>query len=206
MKNLLNIGTRRWLGLLFGNLCIGMGVGIFKLSGLGNDPFSAMVLSIISILDIRYSTFLLFINIGLFFIEFLLGRKFVGVGTFANWFFVGYVVEFTIWLGSTYMSEPSTLILRILYVAVGVVIVSTGLSLYQTSNAGIAPFDSMALILDDRLSKVPYFWCRMIIDGICALICLFTGGLLGLGTLVSVFCLGPIVHFINMRFSQKLIY
>lgn len=206
MKNLLNIGTRRWLGLLIGNICIGMGVGIFKLSGLGNDPFSAMALSMIAILNIRYSTFLLLINIGLFLIEFLLGQKFVGVGTFANWFFVGYVVEFTIWLGSTYVPEPSSLMLRILYVAIGVLIVSTGLSLYQTSNAGIAPFDSMALILDDRLSKVPYFWCRMIIDGICALICLFTGGLLGFGTFVSVFCLGPIVHFLNNKVSQKLIY
>ena len=206
IKNYFNIGTRRWIGLILGNILIGLGVCIFKISGMGNDPFSAMVISVSSLLHLSFSTYLILLNAGLFLVEIALGRKFIGIGTFANWFLVGYVVEFFLWLTNAFITPPETFILRLPYTLVGVIIISLGVSLYQTSNAGIAPYDSIALILDERISVLPYFWCRIILDGISAIICLLTGGLIGLGTFLCAFCLGPIIHFFNIGISKKFIY
>ena len=43
------IGARRLLIMIMGNVFLGMGISIFKLSGLGNDPFSGMVMALANI-------------------------------------------------------------------------------------------------------------------------------------------------------------
>lgn len=200
------IGKRRTIGLIIGNILIGVGVSLFKFSHMGNDPFSAMVMSASSLLGLSYSTFLILLNTCVFVIEIVFGRKFVGIGTFANWFLVGYVAEFFIWLTETYITVPESFLERLPYALAGVIVISLGVSLYQTSDAGISPYDSLALIMDERIPFLPYFWCRMICDGTATIICLLTGGLIGLGTFLCAFCLGPIIHFFNIKFSQKLLY
>jgi uncharacterized membrane protein YczE len=194
------------IGLIIGNVLIGLGICLFKTSGMGNDPFSAMVMSVSELLHLSYSTFLVFLNTFIFIIEIAWGRKYIGIGTFANWFLIGYVAEFFISLSNRMISPPQTFLERVPFVVLGVLIISLGVSLYQTSDAGISPFDSLALIMDERLTKVPYFWCRMMCDATCAAICLLTGGLIGLGTFLCAFGLGPVIHFFNLRFSQKVIY
>lgn len=200
------IGTRRTIGLLVGNMLLGIGVSLFKLSHMGNDPFSAMVMSVSALIGLSYSTFLILINTGVFLAEILFGRKFIGIGTFVNWFLIGYVVEFFNWLANTYLTIPESFLGRLPFTLTGVIVISLGVSLYQTSDGGISPYDSLAMILDERIPSLPYFWCRMICDGTCALICLLTGGLIGLGTFLCAFCLGPIIHFFNIRFSRKILY
>ena len=191
--------------MIFGNILLGIGVSVFKFSGMGNDPFSAMCISVSTQLNLSYSTFLVILNSMIFILEILFGRKYIGIGTIVNWFLVGYVAEFFIWLTNTIATPPEAFLLRIPIVIVGVVLLSFGVSLYQTSDAGIAPFDSVSLILKDKL-PIPYFWCRIFCDGLCAVIALLTGGLIGLGTFVCAFGLGPVIHFFNERVSKKLLY
>lgn len=191
--------------MIIGNVLLGLGVCVFKLSGMGNDPFSAMVMSVSSLLHLSFSGFLIMLNTLIFVLEFTLGRKFIGLGTFFNWFLVGFVAQFFIWLAGIYVTPPEAFFIRLLYVLAGVIIMSLGVSLYQTSDVGIAPYDSVSLIMDEHL-PIPYFWCRMIGDGTSALICLLTGGLIGLGTFVCAFGLGPIIHFFNIKVSKKLLY
>ncbi len=206
MSKLFKIGKRRMFGMVLGNILIGLGVCLFKFSGMGNDPFSAMVMSVSHQLGLSFPNFLIILNLFIFLVEIALGRKFIGIGTFANWFLVGYVAEFFIWLANTITTPPDHLPGQLLSVALGVIIISLGASLYQTADAGIAPYDSVSLIMDERISVLPYFWCRMIGDVTCVVICLLTGGLIGLGTFLCAFGLGPIIHFFNHKISQKVIY
>jgi uncharacterized membrane protein YczE len=206
MSKYINIGKRRMIGMIIGNVLIGLGIWLFKTSGMGNDPFSAMVMSVSELLHLSYSSFLVLLNTFIFIIEIAWGRKYIGIGTFANWFLIGYVAEFFISLSNRMIAPPQTFLEQLPFVVLGVLIISLGVSLYQTSDAGIAPFDSLALIMDERMTKVPYFWCRMMCDATCAVICLLTGGLIGLGTFLCAFGLGPVIHFFNLRFSQRVIY
>jgi len=205
IKKLANIGSRRLIGMLLGNVLLGIGVSVFKLSGMGNDPFSAMCMSVSTLLHLAYSNYLVILNSFIFIIDITLGRKYIGLGTVVNWFLVGYVAEFFIWLTHILIPAPTGFITQFPFVIAGVILISFGVSLYQSSNAGIAPFDSISLIMNERL-PIPYFWCRICCDGLCALIALFTGGLIGLGTFACAFCLGPVIHFFNEHISKKLLY
>jgi uncharacterized membrane protein YczE len=204
MKTFFNIGKRRMIGMILGNVLLGIGVSVFKLSGMGNDPFSAMIMSVSDLLHMQFSTFLILLNTIIFMIEITLGRKYIGLGTFANWFLLGYVAETFIWLSSVYITPSESFIGRLPFVIAGVIMMSLGVSLYQTSNAGISPYDSIPLIMTDRL-PLPYFWCRIICDATATIICLLTGGLIGLGTFLCAFCLGPIIHLFNEKLSKKLL-
>ncbi len=77
--------------------------------------------------------------------------------------------------------------------------------MYQQSDVGVALYDSLALILDRRLPKLSYFWCRMLTDGVCALVCFLFGGIIGLGTVATVFGLGPIIHFFDSHLTKKIL-
>ena len=199
------IGMRRLLIMTIGNLFLGMGISIFKLSGLGNDPFSGMVMAVSDVSGIAYATLLLMLNSCLFVFELTAGRRLIGAGTLVNAFLLGYIVTFFYDLWPSLISIPATLPQRIITVLAGVIITSFGVSLYQTPDVGVAPYDSISLIMARRWPSIPYFWHRRGTDAFCALLCYMAGWIVGLGTLVSALGLGPIVQFFSVHISARLV-
>jgi uncharacterized membrane protein YczE len=200
-----NVDKKRLIIMVIGNVFLGMGISIFKLSGMGNDPFSGMVMALAENIGMTFANFLILLNLVLFVIEFITGRKFIGAGTFVNAILLGYIATF---FHSTWLSlfgEPQLIWQQVVIVAIGVVVCSFGVSLYQSSEVGVAPYDSLSLIMRNNFPKVSYFWHRMFTDSLCALVCFLAGGIIGLGTLVSALGLGPIVHFFNVNFTEKLL-
>lgn len=118
---------------------------------------------------------------------------------------MGYIATFfyDIWL--TFIGTPEQTIQRVITVLTGVIITSFGVSLYQYPNVGVAPYDSISLIWCGKKPHVPYFWYRIGTDTFCALICWLSGGIIGLGTLLAAFGLGPIVQFFNVHVSSRIL-
>lgn len=199
------IGARRLLMVLIGNVFAGLGIAIFRFSGLGNDPYTAMNLSVSACLGMQYANYQVIFNLFLFLIQLLFGRELIGIGTLVNALLLGYIVSFFYNAMNALIAVPSRLWIQLITVFIGVLICTFGLSLYQTANAGVAPYDSLSLITKKHLPGIPYFWHRILDDGIAALVCFLTGGLVGLGTLISAFGFGPFIHFYNVHFSEKLL-
>lgn len=198
-------GSRRIIIMVLGNIFLGLGISIFKLSGLGNDPFSGMVMALSAKIGLEYANFLVFLNVFLFLIEFFTGRHFIGVGTFVNAIFLGYIVTFFYNLILSFTTAPTLLWQQVVTVCIGVIVTSFGVSMYQTPDAGVAPYDSLSLIMTERFPKITYFWNRIATDAVCALVCWLSGGIIGLGTLLSAFGLGPFIHFFNIHITEKLV-
>ena len=89
--------------------------------------------------------------------------------------------------------------------AVGILVLSLASSLYQTSDVGIAPYDALSITIS-RKTGWQYFWCRILTDGTCVLIAWLLGGIVGIGTLVCAFGLGPFVQFFSHHIARPLIY
>lgn len=200
-RYLAGVGTRRLIGLVLGNLILGIGCGAFKWAAVGNDPFSASSMALAAFLHIPYGYFNVLYNVLFFTLQIIWGRKYIGIGTIINWFCLGFTIQGTFDLLSK-LGTPETWPQKILIMAIGILIICLGLSLYQTSDTGLAPFDSISVMMHDYWG-IPYFWCRIITDSFCALVTFLTGGLLGVGTLVCAFGLGPIIQFFNTHFSEK---
>lgn len=204
---LLRMGLKRAVFVILGNIFLGMGVGLFVLTSTGCDPFNAMNIEVSKFLPMSYGTYQMLLNLLLFAVEFAFGRKLIGFGTIVNACLLGYINSFFYWFFGLFFGSAFTLPIRLLTVLVAVILASFGLSLYQTPNAGVAPYDSLAIILHTRLPRVSYFWWRMLCDVTCSALCFLAGGLatgnLGIGTIICAFCFGPVISFFNRTFSEK---
>ncbi len=197
-------GWKRMLVMVLGNIFLGMGISIFKFAGLGNDPYSGMVMALADRAGVPYANLLLVVNLFIFILEAGFGRPLIGAGTLVNAFFLGYITTFFYRLWTWISPLPQGLPVRILVMLAGTAVTGFGVSMYQTPNVGVSPYDSMSLILTKRLPKSSYFCNRIFTDAVCALVCFLAGGIVGLGTLVSAFGLGPVINFFNVYFTRKL--
>ena len=198
------ISLRRILGMIAGVVVIGVGIAVFKFSHLGNDSISALNLRIAELSGLSFSIENVLMNLCLFVPQLIWGRRYIGLGTIINSFCIGFIVTFTSDVMTAAFGTADTLPVQLFWVAVGVLVVAFGCSLYQTADLGVAPYDALSLMMADRL-PVPYFGCRVFTDALCAVIAFVLGGLIGLGTLICAFGLGPFVQFFTKHFSEKVL-
>lgn len=194
--------ARRLIAVFLGNILIGIGVAIFRMTLLGNDPSTAFVLSVAAKAGMALAPMLWICGAAWFVLELIWGRKFIGLGTFVNWFLLGVVADGVTWELNHLFTVPEAFLPRFLIMLLTLPVVSLGVSLYQSSELGASPYDSLALILDDRFPKIPYFWCRIAVDGTSTLLAWLLGGVVGWGTLACALGLGPFVHFFNRHVSE----
>lgn len=192
------------LGMVIGIVILSIGISIFKQSGMGNDPGNAMLFRISEITKFPLSNIMILSNLLYFVLEFVWGKKYIGIGTFVNWVGCSYIIAFCCDFFNRIFGTPDTLLEQVLWVLAGILVMSLGVSLYQTAELGIAPYDSLAFLIYDR-TNLPYSLCRIGIDSICAVICWQIGGFLGVGTVICVFGIGPFISFFNKYVSQPLI-
>ena len=195
------VGKKRVIASLLGNLLVAIGIALFKQSVLGNDPYTGMNMALADLFGISFPLLQLGVNLVLFCIQLASDRSLVGFGTVINALLIGSLVDFFYKLSVSCFGIPGVLWVKLVVMAVGMLICSFGLSSYQTADLGVSPYDAASLILDRKLTRVPYFWCRIFTDGLCALICWLAGGIIGIGTLVTAFGFGPVIAFFNRLFA-----
>jgi len=195
---------RRVLVMLLGILVMGVGVGLFKVSLMGNDPSTALVIAIGERIGVDFAIVLIVMNCLWFLVELFFGRALIGVGTFVNWFLVGPIASFFEKAITRLFGQPRLFPAQLLVMAVGVLILSFSCALYQTADVGIAPYDALSIVLS-RHVKPKYFWCRIFTDSVCVAIAFALGGLIGLGTLVCALGLGPFITFFTKHAAEKMV-
>ena len=195
--------TRRYMVMLGGILIMGLGVALFRFSGLGNDPATALVIAASDRTGVALSIVVIAVNSLWFCLEVLFGRKYLGAGTFVNWFAVGPLITFfSVGLTSRWPA-PQTFFSRLMVMGCGVLILSLAAALYQTADLGVSPYDSVSVVLAER-TPIPYFWCRIFTDSFCTAVTFILGGTLGLGTLVCSLGLGPFIGFFTRHVALRL--
>ncbi len=196
---------RRIIVMITGIFILSFGLILFKLSLMGNGPSTSMVIAIADRIGVDFGIVMVVTNCLFFAAEWIWGRKLVGAGTFVNWLLVGPLASLyergirSVWGG------PESFFPRLILMAAGILVLGLAGALYQTSDIGIAPYDSLSIIIS-RKSGRQYFWCRILTDGISVLIAYLLGGIVGIGTLVCAFGLGPFVQFFSHHIARPLIY
>ena len=224
-RQLISFSRRQFIVMLLGNVILALGLAMFNQTG-SNHPFHTMLYGAERLLSgvaggfFSYANLQIMLNIVLVVVEIIFGLQYIGFGAIANMFLLGYMVTGLTWLLNTLHVEAAidwmqvfagdfsaltagALAGHIVLLLLATLVISFGLSLYQAGNMGVAPYDSMPLILADR-TKLPFFWCRMICDGLCLVVTFAVAGDFGLGTVITVFCTGPFIRFFDKTLSCKI--
>ncbi|MGM0523120.1 MAG: YczE/YyaS/YitT family protein [Bacillota bacterium] len=202
----MSLSQKRITGMLFGNLLLGIAIGVLRIAELGTDPFATMNLGVSSTLGLSFGFYSVLFNLLLFIFLFINSRELIGFGTFINMFLLGYTADLIVYLFQTMDIGEIGLGIRFLLLFVGVFISSTGLSLYVTANLGVSPYDALPLMMQEMTNnRIPFGIARLIVDATAVLIGYFFGAVVGVGTLVVAVSLGPLVSVFNKYWFEPIL-
>jgi len=173
--------------LVFGLFLFGLGESLLITSSAGVGPYTVLAqgISNLSGWSIGLSTFVISIFVLLMWIP--LKQK-PGMGTILNAFIIALTIEFSVY----YLPYPETYPMQILQVIVGVLIIGIGSGFYLIANLGAGPRDGLMIGLQKK-TNLPIYSIRTIIEVSVVIVGWLMGGVVGLGTAIFAFGIGPSV-------------
>ena len=195
--------------LLLIGLCIAhLGVTLFLQSDLGSDPFNVFIQGLYRGLPWSQWSFMthgrvhLLVSLLIMLVLLVVDRSYVGVGTVLCMALGGPVIDvYTVWL-SPVINGSLPLPVRLGLLVVGCVILAFGMTIVIRSRAGTGPNDLVAVVLSDKWKK-PFGPVRIGVDLTFAVVGFLLGGVLGVGTVICAFLVGPAAQLF-FPISQKL--
>jgi uncharacterized membrane protein YczE len=200
----MNEKARRILMTLGGVSICGFSVGMFNFSNFGMDPFQVLAHGIGYHVPMGFGTLYMIINLIMLVAVFIFDRAKIGLGTFINIFLLGYVVEYSSWLFKTYVPSDE-LWVRAVFLCIGIVILCVGAALYFVGDLGVSTYDAIALTLSER-TPVKFQYLRMGTDFVCTFFGFLLGAVVGVGTLVTAFFMGPLIAYFTRHLAMPLRY
>ena len=207
--------TRRIIMSVIGVLSGAISVAIFKMAAFGVDPFQSFMSGIDKLIPISFGTLYVIVNAVLLAFSLIFDRHYIGIATFINLFLLGYVTEYSYKFLSWLIPEPN-LILRAIFLIIGIVIICIGSSIYITADLGVSTYDAVALIMANKWKIGKFKFIRVCTDLCCVILgvamFLISGGELkavptiaGIGTIITAFFMGPLIDFFSKHIAQKIL-
>lgn len=173
--------------LVIGLFLFGLGEAIIIGSGSGVSPWTVLAQGISSKtnLSVGMATFLISIFILIFWVPL---KQIPGIGTILNAIIIASAIDLT--LG--FIPKPELIYLKILQASFGILIVGIGSGIYLASNLGPGPRDGLMIGLQQK-TNTSISLIRTIIEITAVTVGWFLGGIVGIGTILFVFGIGPCV-------------
>ena len=187
--------TRRLVQLYLGLALYGASMALLVRSTLGVTPWDVLHQGLARHLGWSLGTAAIVVGavVLLFWIPL---RQRPGVGTVSNVFVIGLAVDATL----AVVPAPSSLALRIGFVAAGVLLNAVATAAYIGVHLGPGPRDGLMTGLVRRTGGSVRL-VRTSIEAAVVLTGWLLGGTLGLGTVVYALAIGPLVHVLLPRFA-----
>ncbi|MCD8350159.1 MAG: hypothetical protein LUC93_06060 [Planctomycetaceae bacterium] len=189
--------TREWavrLVLMVFALSLGQfGVTLFILPALGADPYTAFAQGVAGKLaisvGIAHASLTIAIMVALWFVA----RKYDLPGTVVCSFFAGPFIDVYHWLLGGCIGPASPIWLRVVVVVLGTILIAAGYALLIKADGGLGAADLLPIIISDRF-RFQYRWAKMGLDVFLAVTGSLLGGVIGIGTVIAVFLVGPVAQ------------
>lgn len=195
---------RRIIMTTIGTLLGGISVAIFRNSRFGVDPFQCLCEGVANVVPIDFGTLYVVVNLVFLLFMFILYRHSIGVYTFFNMFFLGYIIDFVDELIQGWIPAPSIAV-RIVLLSVGLLLVSLSAAFIFSSDLGVSTYDWVAVWFSEATKKIPFKFARIITDLFCCSVGLIFGVLPGIGTLLTAFCMGPFITFFRDHVTDPML-
>ncbi len=207
--------ARRIVMSLCGVIIGAIAVGFFKMAAFGVDPFQSLMSGLDQLIPIPFGTLYVIVNAVLLIFSLVFNRHNIGIATFINLFLLGYITQFSLETLQGWFPAPG-LGLRILFLAVGIVVICIGSALYMTADLGVSTYDSVAITMSGKWKWGRFQFIRIATDLVCVALgiaaFLIGGGswsrvpeFVGVGTIITAFFMGPLIEFFNAHIARPLL-
>ena len=183
--------TARILSLLFGLFLYAMGVVLSIKANIGYAPWEVFHVGLAQKTEISIGVASIITGVVIVGIVLLLGEK-IGLGTLLNMILIGVFIDFI--FISDIVPGQNTFIFGLFMLAMGFFVISLGSFFYIKAAFGAGPRDSLMVVLNRR-TKLPIGVCRSTIELSVTIIGWVLGGMVGIGTVISVIAIGFFIQF-----------
>ena len=200
---------------IVGVILCAISVAFFKYAAFGMDSFQVFVNGMVEVVPISYGTLYVIINIALLLFALIFDKHYIGLATIINLFFLGYIAEFSLYiLNKLFPNE--TIVLRIIFLIIGIVSMSLASALYYTADLGVSTYDAIALIMSNKWKLAKFRYCRIGVELITVLLGTILyylgntnfsglGALVSVGTIITAFCMGPLIEIFTNTIAKPLL-
>ena len=178
------ISIKRVALLYFGLFLLGVGGAIVVQSGLGNAPWTVLAQGISLQTGMTLGMAFFLTSVFVLLLWFPLNLK-PGFGTLSNAIIFAVTLQTTLSL----ITPPDQFLVALLAVLGGIILVGAGTAIYVTCGLGGGPRDGLMIGIVQKTSwRVAYI--RSGIEGTVLILGFLLGGIVGIGTVLSVFLAG----------------
>ncbi len=171
-------------------LCI-MG---FLYAGFGSDSITVFEDGLRSFFHISIGNAALIYNTAAFVLGVLFARKYMGWGSVVNGFLIGILLNILEPVFLPLFTLSDSLPFRIFLLVFALLACSAACGLLIVGDAGMNCLDAIVTAVSDRI-KIQFRYTRILVDAGLMLTGYLLGGTVGIGSIVAVLCLGPMISF-----------
>ncbi len=188
----LGMKIKQLLIALLGNCILGFGVGMIGSACLGADPSISFSQAASIKLGITLGQMITITNCALLLIVLIVKRKNIGIATLIVVLLNQYPVDFI----SSIIPQTDSIIIKILWILLGILCVSVGCNVVAASNLGMGIYDAFTFGIADRFN-IKYLIVRYVSDTIFLILTILLDGYVGIGTILSYLLLGILIRKIR---------
>lgn len=180
----------RWIFFLAGLMILALGISMtIKGQRLGISPWDVLHVGLFQQLGLTVGTWSIIMGSLILLGTCLITKKLPRIGAILNMLLVGIFIDLFNWL----LPEPSSWAGVILIFTLGVVVMGYGVGVYVSADLGAGPRDTVMMMVVEKtgwgISRV-----RRGIELVVLAAGFGLGGPVGIGTLITAFFVGSIVH------------
>ena len=202
IENTIKKSLKVMLGIFISSLGA---VFMFK-SGLGSAPPATIIEGTKEYFNLTYGMAALFINI--FFLSFMIlfDRSIIYIGTIVVGLSSGPMIDIANNLMDLILPNfEISLLMKFLFVIIGSILAGIGTGYYISEDFGIGTLEGIMIILNKRLN-IPMVYSKWILDIGFIVIGSLMGASWGLGTVISIIVVGPVMmYIINLKKNKKVV-
>ena len=173
--------------LCFGLTLFGLGEGLLVISLIGASPWTVLAQGIALNVGFSIGTITLILSITILFLWIFLNQK-PGIGTILNALIMALMIDLCV----KFIPTPENFVSQISLAIIAVLTVGLGGGIYLVANLGSGPRDGLMVGLQQK-TNLPIATVRVFLELTVVTIGWYLGGIVGIGTLLFAFGIGPAV-------------
>ena len=177
--------------VLFGLVIYSFGVYLTIYANIGLAPWDCLGMGIAKHTPLDYGSSMVLIGVCAIVIQLIL-RERIGFATLFDAMITGRFTQFFIDI-SPY-PENHSLWLGIVFMFFGFLFIALGMYVYMSAECGCGPKDGLLIAIGKWLPKIPIGVVEMFLWAVVTLIGWLLGGSVGIGTVISTFGAGAVMH------------
>ena len=177
--------------IIFGLVIYSFGVYLTIYANIGLAPWDCLGMGITKHTPLNYGSSMVLIGVCAIVIQLIL-RERIGFATLFDALITGKLTQ--LFIDISPYPENHSLWLGIIFLLFGSLFIALGMYVYMSAECGCGPKDGLLIAIGKRMPKIPIGVVEMLLWTVVTLIGWLLGGSVGIGTVISTFGAGAVMH------------